>query len=253
MIGFQLEGKVAVVTGASMGIGRAIAKGLGEAGCTVVCASRNLEALEETAAAIRNAGGEAVVEYVDVLNVESIRTLADRVKARFGRVDILVNNAAWTVGKMAFDVTEEEWDRTIDSTLKSVFFACQIFGKIMADQGKGHIVNIGSNFGNVTFKTRSVYAAAKAGVHHLTRALALEWSPLGLRVNCVAPCITETETRKALLESPGYKEWVTTQMLPVGRWAQPEDIVGAVLFLCSPLADMVTGHVLNVDGGWTLH
>lgn len=253
MIGFDFSGKIAVVTGASMGIGRAIAVGLGQAGATVVCASRNQEALAETAHLVQAAGGEGHVEFVDVLQLASIRSLAERVQQRFGRCDILVNNASWTASGMAFEMTEKDWDDTVDSNLKSVFFACQSFGKIMAEQKAGHIVNIGSNFGNVAFKSRSIYAAAKAGVHHLTRALALEWSPLGLRVNAVAPCITETESRKGLIERPGYQEWVTGTMLPVGRWAQPEDMVGAVLYLCSPLSDMVTGTVINIDGGWTLH
>jgi 2-deoxy-D-gluconate 3-dehydrogenase len=123
----------------------------------------------------------------------------------------------------------------------------------MIPQGGGKIVNIGSNFGEVTFKSRSVYAAAKAGVHTLSRALSLEWAKDKVSVNMVAPCITETETRRVILERPGYKEWATTQQIPAGRWNQPEDLVGAVLFLSSHLSDMVAGHVLMVDGGWTLH
>jgi 2-deoxy-D-gluconate 3-dehydrogenase len=122
----------------------------------------------------------------------------------------------------------------------------------MIPQGGGKIINIGSNFGEVGFKTRSVYAAAKAGVHHLSRALSLEWANQGVLVNVVAPCITETDSRKIILERPGYKEWATTQALPAGRWNQPQDLVGAVLFLSSSLSDMVVGHVLMVDGGWTI-
>jgi len=139
------------------------------------------------------------------------------------------------------------------ASLKSVFFACQAAARVMIPQGGGRIINIGSNFGEIAFKMRSVYAAAKAGVHHLSRALSLEWAKDGVVVNVVAPCITETESRKNILERPGYKEWATQQMIPRGRWNQPEDLVGAVLFLSSPLADMVVGHVLMVDGGWTLH
>ena len=115
------------------------------------------------------------------------------------------------------------------------------------------VINIGSNFGVIAFPGRSVYAGVKAGVHHLARALSLEWAKHGVNVNVVAPCITETESRKVILERPGYKEWATTQMLPAGRWNQPEDLVGAVLFLSSAMSDMVVGHVLMVDGGWTIH
>ena len=119
--------------------------------------------------------------------------------------------------------------------------------------GPREIINIGSNFGVVAFRGRSVYAGVKAGVHHLARALSLEWAKHGVTVNVVAPCITETESRRVILERPGYKEWATTQMLPAGRWNQPEDLVGAVLFLSSTMSDMVVGHVLMVDGGWTIH
>jgi 2-deoxy-D-gluconate 3-dehydrogenase len=168
-------------------------------------------------------------------------------------VDILVNNAGWTCNAAALDTTEEEYDRTMDATLKSVFFACQAAARAMIPKGGGKIINIGSNFGVVAFKTRSVYAAAKAGVHHLSRALSLEWAKQGVTVNVVAPCITETDSRKVILEKPGYKEWATNDMLPIGRWAQPTDMVGAVLFLSSHLSDMVVGHTLMVDGGWTIH
>src|SRR6202043_2676428 len=148
----------------------------------------------------------------------------------------------------ALDVTEEEYDGTMDASLKGVFFACQAAARIMIPQGRGKIINIGSNFGEVAFKSRSVYAAAKAGVHPLSRALSVEWASQGVSGNVVAPCITETATRKVILERPGYKEWATTQMLPAGRWNQPEDLVGAVLFLSSHISDMVVGHVLMVDG-----
>jgi 2-deoxy-D-gluconate 3-dehydrogenase len=185
--------------------------------------------------------------------VADVRGLMDTAAEAFGRIDILVNNAGWTGTTPALDVTEEEYDRTMAASVKSVFFACQAAARVMIAQGGGRIINIGSNFGVVGFKGRSVYAGAKAAVHHLSRALSLEWAAQGVTVNVVAPCITETESRKVILERPGYKEWATTQMLPAGRWNQPEDLVGAVLFLASPLADMVVGHVLMVDGGWTIH
>jgi len=151
------------------------------------------------------------------------------------------------------EVTEEEWDQTLNTCLKAMFFLSQAAAKIMIPQGGGKIINFGSTFGQVTFKGRSVYAAAKAGVHHLTRALAYEWAEKGINVNAIAPCITETPTRKELLERPGYKEWVLGEMLPIRRWAQPEDFIGATLFLCSALSDMVVGHVVMVDGGWIIH
>jgi NAD(P)-dependent dehydrogenase (short-subunit alcohol dehydrogenase family) len=253
---FGLKDKIAIVTGASQGIGRAIAIGLAQAGAHLVLAKhpegRHAE-IGEVKAEIEALGRRAEVVTTDVSDVAQIRALMDTTKEIFGRIDILVNNAGWTGNSLALDTTEEEYDRTMESSLKSVFFACQAAARIMIPQGRGKIINIGSNFGVVAFKSRSVYAAAKAAVHHLSRALSLEWASQGVSVNVVAPCITETDSRKVILERPGYKEWATTQMLPAGRWNQPEDLVGAVLFLSSHLSDMVVGHVLMVDGGWTIH
>ena len=150
-------------------------------------------------------------------------------------------------------MTEEEWDRTVDTCLKGMFFISQAAGKVMIEQGRGKIVNIGSTFAITAFKTRPVYSIVKAGVHQLTKALALEWASQGVYVNGVAPCITETPSRRNLFARPGYKEWLISEKLPIGRWAQPEDMAGATLFLCSPLSDMVVGHTIMVDGGWTIH
>lgn len=253
---FGLNDKIAIVTGASQGIGRAVALGLARAGAHLALAkypdSRQAE-IREVQSQIEEMGRKAIIVTTDVSNVGQVRTMVGRTKEAFGRIDVLVNNAGWTSTTPAIEVTEEEYDRTMAASLKSVFFACQAAAKVMIPQGGGKIINIGSNFGEVAFKTRSVYCAAKAGVHHLSRGLSLEWASQGVSVNVVAPCITETASRKVILERPGYKEWVIREMLPVGRWNQPEDIVGAVLFLSSHLSEMVIGHVLLVDGGWTIH
>lgn len=253
---FGLKDKIAIVTGASQGIGRALAIGLAQAGAHLVLAkhpSPQMEEIREVQAEIEALGRRAIIVTTDVSDVGQVRALMDKAKAEFGRIDILVNNAGWTGTTDALDVTEEEYDKTMDSSLKSVFFCCQAAARVMIPQGGGRIINIGSNFGVIAFKKRSVYAAAKAGVHHLSRALSLEWAHAGVLVNVVAPCITETSSRKNILERPGYKEWATQEMIPRGRWNQPEDLVGAVLFLSSQLSDMVVGHTLMVDGGWTLH
>jgi 2-deoxy-D-gluconate 3-dehydrogenase len=252
---FGLKDKIAIVTGASQGIGKALALGLAQAGAHLVLAKYPGPRNEEIAAVkaeIEGLGRKALIVQTDVSDVAQVQALIAKTVEAFGRIDILVNNAGWTGNSLALDVTEEEYDKTMDSSLKSVFFACQAAARVMIPQGGGKIVNIGSNFGVVAFKSRSVYAAAKAGVHHLSRALSLEWARQGVNVNVVAPCITETESRKVILERPGYKEWATQTMLPIGRWNQPEDLVGAVLFLSSSLSDMVVGHVLMVDGGWTI-
>ena len=252
---FGLQDKVAIVTGASQGIGHAIAVGLAQAGAHVVLAkypSGRESEIKDVQSEIEALGRRSLITRTDVSKVADVNAMVDQAKEAFGRVDILVNNAGWTGNSLALDVTEEEYDATMAASLKSVFFACQAAARVMIPQGGGKIINIGSNFGVIAFKSRSVYAAAKAGVHHLSRALSLEWARQGVTVNVVAPCITETESRKVILERPGYKEWATQQMLPIGRWNQPQDLVGAVLFLSSSLSDMVVGHTLMVDGGWTI-
>jgi NAD(P)-dependent dehydrogenase (short-subunit alcohol dehydrogenase family) len=250
---FGLQDKVAIVTGASQGIGRVLALALAQNGAHVALVGLDAKRAEGVKAEIEAMGRKALVARTDLLHVSQIRTMADKVHAHFGRIDILVNNADWTGTTPALDVTEEEWDRTLDTSLKGLFFTCQSVARFMIPQKRGKIINMGSTFGVVGFGDRSVYAAAKAGVHQLTRALALEWAPEQINVNAVAPCITQTASRQNLFNRPGYKEWVTSKMLPIGRWNQPEDLVGAVLFLSSHLSDMVVGHVLMVDGGWTIH
>jgi 2-deoxy-D-gluconate 3-dehydrogenase len=212
-----------------------------------------MEEIEEVKREIEALGRRSIIVLTDVNRVQDIDALVKRAVAEFGRIDILINNASWTGTGDALDVTEEEYAKTFDATVKSVFFASQAAARVMIPQRRGRIVNIGSNFGEIAFRKRAVYAAAKAAVHHMARALSLEWAKDGVVVNTVAPCITETESRKNILGRPGYKEWVTQEMIPRGRWNQPEDIVGAVLFLCSDMADMIVGQTLLVDGGWTIH
>jgi len=254
---FRLNDKIAIVTGPSQGIGRAIALGLARAGAHLVLAAHpamHRDALGEVKAEIEGMGRKALVVPTDIGSVAQIRAMVDKAKEAFGRIDILVNNASWTCTGPAIDATEEDYDGTMDTNAKNVFFACQAAARVMIPQGGGRIVNIGSNFAISAFRTRAIYAGAKAAVHQLSRALSLEWAKDGVVVNVVAPCITETPSRKAILERPGYKEWATGDKLASGRWNQPEDLVGAVLFLASPqLSAQVVGHILMVDGGWTIH
>jgi len=250
---FGLHDQIAIVTGASQGIGQVLAVALAEAGAHVTLVSRSPARLTEVAKVVEALGRTALVVPTDLRDVAQIRAMVRQVHEHFGQINILINNAAWTNTIPALEVTEEEWDQTVDTSLKGAFFTAQAVAAIMIEQGKGKIVNIGSTLGAVAFAGRPVYAAAKAGLHQLTRALAYEWAAQGISVNAVAPCITETPTRRNLFERPGYKEWATGQMLPIGRWAQPEDLIGATLFLCSALSDMVVGHVIMVDGGWTIH
>lgn len=250
---FDLKDQIAIVTGASQGIGRTLALALAQAGTHLSLVARSQPALEEVAGEIEDLGRQALVVPTDVRDVDQIRSMVGKTHEIYGRIDIVINDAAWTDTVSALEVTEEEWDQTLDTSLKSVFFVSQTVAPIMIEQGRGKIVNVGSTLGVTTLRKRPVYAAAKAGVHQLTRALALEWASKGVYVNAIGPCITETPARRNMFADREFVRWITEDMLPIGRWAQTEDLIGATLFLCSSLSDMVVGHVLMVDGGWTIH
>ena len=247
---FRLDGQVAVVTGASRGIGRDLAKALADAGASVALAARDLEALEHLAAEIRADGGEAMSMELDVRNVEQIGSAFEQVRACFGSLDVLVNNAGLGANHPAEDITEIDWDQMMDVNLRGLFFACQAAGRIMLAQGRGRIINMSSQAGVVGIRDHAVYSASKGGVNLLTKVLALEWSSRGVTVNAVAPTFTYTPGTAERLDQPEYLEGVLSR-LPIGRVGTTTDVAGAVLYLASPAGAMVSGHVLVVDGGWT--
>lgn len=247
---FDLTGKVAIVTGASRGIGRTLALGLGNAGADVVVASRTIAELESLAEELRAMGRRALIQPADVSKVSDIQKLSDATMSEFGHIDILVNNAGTHVDEAALDVTEEHWDLVIDTNLKGVFFCSQIIGRVMVEQRKGKIINVSSTFGLVGFKNRAAYSSSKGGVTNLTRVLAIEWGPYNVNVNGIAPTATRTSINENLFADPAWRERVL-RLIPVGRFCQTQDLVGAVIFLASDASDMVTGVTLPVDGGWT--
>ena len=247
---FRLDGQVAVVTGASKGIGRDLAKALADAGASVALAARDLEALEHLAAEIRADGGEAMSVELDVRDVEQIATAFEQVRERFGSLDVLVNNAGLGANQPAEDITEIDWDQMMDVNLRGLFFACQAAGRIMLAQGRGRIINMSSQAGVVGIRDHAVYSASKGGVNLLTKVLALEWSSRGVTVNAVAPTFIYTPGTAERLDQPEYLEGVLSR-LPIGRVGTTTDVAGAVLYLASPAGAMVSGHVLVVDGGWT--
>jgi NAD(P)-dependent dehydrogenase (short-subunit alcohol dehydrogenase family) len=247
---FRLDGQVAVVTGASKGIGRDLGKALADAGASVGLAARDLEALEHLAAEIRADGGEAMLVELDVRDVEQIATAFEQVRTRFGSLDVLVNNAGLGANQPAEDITEIDWDRMMDVNLRGLFFACQAAGRIMLAQGRGRIINMSSQAGVVGIRDHAVYSASKGGVNLLTKVLALEWSSRGVTVNAVAPTFIYTPGTAERLDQPEYLEGVLSR-LPIGRVGTTTDVAGAVLYLASPAGAMVSGHVLVVDGGWT--
>jgi len=247
---FDLTGKVAIVTGASRGIGRTLALGLGNAGADVVVASRTIAELESLAEELRAMGRRVLIQPVDVSKLSDIQELSDATMSEFGHIDILVNNAGTHVDEAALDVTEEHWDLVIDTNLKGVFFCSQIIGRVMVEQRKGKIINVSSTFGLVGFKNRAAYSSSKGGVTNLTRVLAIEWGPYNVNVNGIAPTATRTSINENLFADPAWQERVL-RLIPVGRFCETQDLVGAVVFLASDASDMVTGVTLPVDGGWT--
>jgi len=248
---FKLTGKVAIVTGGSKGLGRAMALGLGEAGASVVVASRTKTLIEETAEDIIGRGGEAVALTLDVKRPDSIEWLINNVVDMFGSVDIVVNNAGISNPKMSMDVTMEDWDDIMDTNLKSVFLLSQAAGKVMARQKKGKIINVGSILGIQASNLAVPYCVSKAGLAQMTRGLALEWAHLGINVNCLAPGFIKTEMTQEQQENQDYHKFLKYK-IPFRRLGNPDEIVGAALFLASPASDYMTGAVLVVDGGYTI-
>lgn len=247
---FDLEDQVALVTGASKGIGYGVAKALAHAGAKVAVAARDLDALKSLAEEIREDGGNALAVALDVRDVAQISTAFEQVHNHFGRLDIVVNNAGLGANHAAVDVTEADWDDMMVVNLKGLFFCCQAAGRIMLRQGKGQIINMSSQASVVGIRDHAVYCASKGGVNQLTRVLALEWSSQGVTVNAVAPTFIYTPGTAERLDNPEYLEGVLAR-LPMGHVGTITDVAGAVIYLASPAAAMVTGTVLLVDGAWT--
>lgn len=247
----SLSGKVVIVTGGARGLGRSISDGFAKAGAHVVLAGRNREALDEVAARIVADGGSALPVQADVSREDSVEALCARVLEAHGRIDVLINNAGINPWYRAPEDTPlEEWRQIIDTNLTGVFLACKHAGRAMIAAGSGAIVNISSVAGRVGLAKTTAYCAAKGGVELLTRQLALDWARKGVRVNAVAPGYVETELTDALRAHPVLGKRVV-ERTPMGRFAVPDELVGACLFLASNAASFVTGQSLAVDGGWT--
>ena len=247
---FDLQGKVAVVTGSTRGIGRGIAECLGKAGASVVIVGRSREACERVAADLTAMGITALAAWADVTKVEEVERLMQKTEDAFGRIDILVNNAGGALTHKAEDITEEEWDQVLDLDLKSVFFCSQRAGRRMIRQQRGKIINTASIMGQVGQKLTLTYCAAKSGVVGLTRALALEWARHNIQVNALCPGFVLTSINEEAMKDEKIFN-ATLRKIPAGRLGQVSDMVGAVLFLASEASDYMTGQTLTVDGGWT--
>jgi 2-deoxy-D-gluconate 3-dehydrogenase len=247
---FSLAGKTAIVTGASMGIGYGVAKALAGAGARVAVVARSAGKLDQLVSEIAADGGEASAHVLDVRDIPAITETFAAIAERFGGFDILVNNAGLGDNHPAEDVTEADWDSMMAVNLKGAFFAAQAAGRIMLARKAGRIVNISSQAGSVAIRDHAVYCATKGGLDQITRVLALEWGHRGVTVNAVAPTFVRTPGTAERLDRPDFLESVLAR-IPIGRVGTITDVAGAVIYLASPAAAMVNGHVLMVDGGWT--
>jgi NAD(P)-dependent dehydrogenase (short-subunit alcohol dehydrogenase family) len=247
---FRLDGKVAVITGASKGIGYGLASALAEAGARVAAVARQAEDMTELVEEISQSGGEAEAFALDVTNVPSIGPAFEAIRQRFGRVDILVNNAGLGDNHPAEAVTEADWDQMMDVNLKGAFFVAQAAGQIMLKQGEGRIVNMSSQASSVAIRGHAVYCATKGGMDQFTRVMAIEWGGRGVTVNAVAPTFIYTPGTAARLDQPEFLKSVLDR-LPIGRVGTITDVAGAVIFLASPAGSLVNGEIIKVDGGWT--
>ncbi|MGA9227091.1 MAG: SDR family oxidoreductase [Mesobacillus sp.] len=250
---FQLDGKIAVVTGAGRGIGRALAIGLAEAGADVALLARTEEDLKDTAAAIGDLGRRALILPTDVTNREQVHRAIVEVKSEWDKIDILVNNAGMNIRSKALDVTDEEWQTIMNTNLKSAFMMSQEAGKVMKDQkAGGKIINITSVGGHVALRTGVVYAATKAALIQMTKVLAMEWGQYGINVNAIGPWYFKTPLTETLLSDEVYVNEILA-VTPLKRIGELPELVGPTVFLSSDAGNYVTGQTLFVDGGMTIH
>jgi len=249
---FDLSGKVAIVTGGNQGIGLAITRGLAAAGAAVVIANRRAAEGQQAAESLQKEGLNAVAVPTDVSDISSVEALVSRVIGDFGKIDILVNNAAVIVRKPAENITGEDWDRIMNTNLRGLFFCCQLVGKEMIKQQKGKIINVSSVISQLVQSERSIYAISKAGVSHLTRALALEWSKYNININAIGPGVTITDINKKHFAEHPEELQAFVDVIPRGREGYPRDYAGAAVFLASDASDYVCGQTLLIDGGMAL-
>ena len=248
---FDVTGDVALVTGAARGLGRAISMALAHAGADIALGLRDVKTGGELAKDIEAIGRRALPLQMDMTRLDQISCAVDDTVAHFGRLDILVNNAGLSPENLAENVREEDFDLTLAVNLKGTFFASQTAGRVMIRQKRGCIVNMSSQAGFVALPTESVYCMTKAAIAHLTKCLAVEWGKYDIRVNAIAPTFILTPGTESVLADPAFRSNVIERIAALHRIGEPMDVAGAVVFLASPAASLITGHTLLIDGGWT--
>ncbi len=249
---FDLSGKVAVVTGASRGLGQYFSRALARAGADVVITSRTLESLAQTQAGIEAMGRKAMPCVLDVRKLETIQPMVDQALARFGKIDVLVNNAGCNIRKASVDVTPEDWSFVVDTILRGAFFvATAVVRTAMLPQKTGRIINVGSGTSLFGMPGIVPYCASRGGITQMSKAMAAEWAPDGITVNVLAPGWFRTAQNDILFQNPEWVEYVNSR-IPAGRTGLPNDMDGTVVFLASDASAYVTGQLLFVDGGFTI-
>ena len=245
---FDLSGKVAVVTGGGRGIGRAIALGLARSGASVVVSSRTQKEIEAVAEEIKKFGGKAIAVVTDLTVNEQLENLVNLTMKEFGKIDILINNAARSFLRSLLDLREDGWDKVFNTNIKAVWLLSRAVARKMMEQKSGKIINITTVGAEKAELGMAAYGCSKAALKMLTRCMAREWAQYGIQVNAVGPGLTRTDFSKPIWSNPEVAKHVSAA-IPMGRLAEPEEIVGSVLFLASDAAQFITGHSIYVDGG----
>lgn len=246
---FSLTGRVALVTGASKGLGRGFAKALSSAGATIILLARSYEQLKAVQLEIENEGGTAEAVAVDITSTRALEKKIDLIIDHYGKIDILVNNAGTEIPKPFVDVTESDYDKIMNTNLKGLFFASQAVAKHMIKQKRGKIINIGSLASQIGIANATVYSASKGGVLQLTKALSLELAPFNIQVNAIGPGYYHTDMTAPFFEDPEHRRRIENR-IPAGRIGTDDDLGAALIFLASSGSDYVSGQILYVDGGW---
>lgn len=248
---FHVKDQIAVVTGAARGIGRACALALAEAGAHIAAGLRDIDSDSGLIQEIKKLNREVLPLQMDISDINQIREAVKSAESHFGRIDILVNNAGKAIVNKIEDYTEEDFDAIVNINLKGTYFTSQTVGKIMIRQRSGRIINLSSQAGFIALPTESVYCMTKAGIAHMTKCFAAEWAKYNINVNAVAPTFIKTPGTRPYLADPAFNKSVVDRIL-LGRVGEVNEVSGAVVFLASPAASMITGATLLIDGGWSI-